>query len=453
MSTYSVQNMPSTEIINQFLSFFREHDHYELPGSPLVGPGNGTSFVIAGMQPLLPYLRGFVTPPSHKLTSLQRCLRTDDIDMVGTNGSKNTSFHMLGNWSVGDYGRREAITMALELLLDRFGLDVSNLWVTVFAGDPELCILPDEVAIEEWLRVGIPRERIVSLGVEDNLWEMGSGSGPCGPSSEIYVDRGSAFGCGSPTCQPGCSCERYLEIWNLVFMEFERLASGALVSLPHLNVDTGMGLERVATVLQGAESNYSIDLFLPASERLNELVKVQERGDSAIERRARRIILDHTRAVLLAGLEGVEPGRDGRNSVIRRLIRRAARQGRLLGIQGPFLGELVEPLAQGHGVLFTKEEHTHVPLLRDVIAHEETLFARVLSTGLRYLEQLEPDHDNTVSGEYLFRLHTEKGFPADLAVEILSERGINVDWSSYELSLEDHRRISRVSAEKHFHGI
>ncbi len=453
MNTYGIQYVSSTEIVNQYLSFFREHNHYELPSSPLVMPGNGTSFVIAGMQPLLPYLRGLTTPPSHRLTSLQRCLRTDDVDVVGTNGRKNTSFHMLGNWSVGDYGRREAITMALELLLDRFGLDASMLWVTVFAGDPELCILPDEAAIEEWLRVGIPRERIVSLGVEDNLWEMGNSIGPCGPCSEIFVDRGPAFGCGSPTCRPGCSCERYLEIWNLVFMEFERLPSGALVSLPQRNVDTGMGLERVATVLQGAESNFSIDLFLPASERLTELGQFQETGDSAIERRARRIILDHTRAVLLAGLAGVEPGRDGRNSVIRRLIRRAVRQGRLLGIQGPFLSELVEPLAQGHGTLFTTEEHAHMPSLRRVIAHEETLFARVLTTGLRYLEQLEPDNNNIVSGEHLFRLHAEKGFPADLAAEILSERGITVDWSSYEHSLEDHRRISRVSAEKHFRGI
>ncbi|GHO95786.1 hypothetical protein KSF_058340 [Reticulibacter mediterranei] len=161
--------------------------------------------------------------------------------------------------------------MALEFLLEHLGLDVSTLWVTVFAGDPELCILPDEAAIEEWVRVGMPRERIVPLGVEDNLWEMGGGVGPCGPCSEIFVDRGPAFGCGSPTCRPGCSCDRYLEIWNLVFMEFERLTNGALVSLPRRNVDTGMGLERVASVLQGAESSFSIDLFLSASERLTAL--------------------------------------------------------------------------------------------------------------------------------------------------------------------------------------
>lgn len=453
MSTCGIQYVSSVEIVERYLSFFREHDHYELPGSPLALPGNSTSFVIAGMQPLLPYLRGLTIPPARRLTCLQRCLRTDDIDAVGVNGPKNTSFHMLGNWSVGDYGRHEAISMALELLLEHLGFDLARLWVTVFAGDPELCILPDDAAIEEWSRVGFPREHIVPLGVEDNLWEMGSGIGPCGPCSEIFVDRGSEFGCGSSTCRPGCSCERYLEIWNLVFMEFERLPNGALVSLPQRNVDTGMGLERVASFLQGAESNFSIDLFLPASERLTELASRKETGDGSLERRARRIILDHMRAVLLAGLAGVEPGRDGRNSVVRRLIRRAARQGRLLGIQGPFLGELVEPLARGHSSLLTTEEHAQVPSLRRSIMREEMLFARVLTTGLRYLEMLEPDDGNVVSGEYLFRLHAEKGFPVDLAAEILSERGVNIDWTSYERSQEEHRRVSRVSAEKHFREV
>jgi alanyl-tRNA synthetase len=450
MNTYGIQYVSSREIVNRYLSFFRERGHHEMPGSPLALPGNSTSFVIAGMQPLLPYLRGQTTPPSSRLTCLQRCLRTDDIEAVGTSGRKNTSFHMLGNWSIGDYGRREAIAMAFEFLLEHLGLDLSTLWVTVFTGDPELCMLPDEAAIEEWVRVGMPRERIVPLGVEDNLWEMGGGVGPCGPCSEIFVDRGPEFGCGSPTCRPGCSCDRYLEIWNLVFMEFERLSNGALVSLPRRNVDTGMGLERVASVLQGVESSFSIDLFLPANERLTEL---QGRGEQTTERRARRIILDHLRAVLLAGFVGVRPGRDGRGSVVRRLIRRAARQGRLLDIQGPFLGELVEPLATGHGALFTVEEHALIPTLKESVTHEEMLFARVLTTGLRYLEQIEPDEQNVISGEQLFRLHAEKGFPADLAAEILSERGITVDWSRYERSKEEHRRVSRVSAEKHFRGM
>ncbi len=449
MNTYGIQYVSSREIVDRYLSFFCERGHYELSGSPLVLPGNSTSFVIAGMQPLLPYLRGQTIPPSPRLTCLQRCLRTDDIEAVGINSLKNTSFHMLGNWSIGDYGRREAITMALEFLLEHLGLEKATLWVTVFAGDPELCILPDEAAIEEWVRVGIPRERIVPLGVEDNLWEMG-GIGLCGPCSEIFVDRGPNSGCGSLTCRPGCFCDRYLEIWNLVFMEFERLTNGALVSLPRRNVDTGLGLERVASVLQGAESNFSIDLFLPASERLTAL---QAGGEQTIELRARRIILDHLRAVLLAGFAGVEPGRDGRGSVVRRLIRRAARQGRLLGIQGPFLGELVEPLALGHGSLFTGEEHALLPTLKERITHEEALFARVLTTGLRCLEQIEPDGRNVISGEQLFRLHAEKGFPVDLATEILSERGITVDWLQYERSKEEHRRVSRVSAEKHFRGM
>ena len=452
MTTHTVRYLSSVELVERYLSFFREHDHSELAGSSLVPPG-GTSFVIAGMQPLLPYLRGEVTPPSRRLTALQRCLRTDDVDAVGTNGSKNTSFFMLGNWSIGDYGKREAIEMANEFLLGPLGLDRSKLWVTVFEGNPELCLLPDEDAIEAWQRVGMPREHIVRLGMEDNFWTMGEGPGPCGPNSEIFVDRGTELGCGLPTCQPGCSCERFIEIWNLVFMDFERLPDGSLVPLPQRNIDTGMGLERIGVVLQEAESVFSIDLFQPANECLQELAPQGVAGGGSVEQRARRMIVDHTRAVLLAGLAGVGPGRDGRNSVVRRLIRRAARQGRILGINRPFLHELVVPLAQGHGSLLTPEEHTRISSIVHVITNEEKLFERVLTTGLRYLEQLEPDERGLIPGEQLFKLHAEKGFPADLASEVLADRGLSVDWTGYERMLEEHRKVSRVSVEKHFHNV
>ncbi len=445
-------HLSSIELVEHYLSFFRARNHVELPGSPLVVPGNSTSFIIAGMQPLLPYLRGQQVPPAPRLTSLQRCLRSDDADAVGTNARKNTSFFMLGNWSIGDYGKQEAIDMALDLLLNTFELDQTKLWVTVFSGDEQLKLPLDEDAIAGWLRVGIPRERIVPLGTEDNFWTMG-GPGPCGPNSEIFVDRSIAFGCGELTCQPGCVCDRFLEIWNLVFMQYERFQDGHLEPLPQRNIDTGMGLERTASVLQDTESVFSIDLFQPANMRLQDFAPLNIINDKAAELRARRMIVDHIRAALLADLAGVEPGRDGRGSVVRRLIRRAARQGRILGIDKPFLSELIVPLAHAHSTLFTSEEHTRIPTLVRSIAEEETRFERVLTLGLKYLVQLEPDALGQIKGSALFELHAEKGFPPDLAAEIITERGLTVDWSSYEPASEEHKRVSRVSAERHFHNV
>ena len=448
MQIHQMQSISSTDIVERYLAFFAARGHLELPGSPLVVPMASTSFTIAGMQPLLPYLRGQETPPSTRLTALQRCLRTVDVDAVGSNERKLTLFHMLGNWSVGDYGKRGAIELALELLPE-FGFERHSLWVTTFAGDAALGLPPDEQAVEEWLRQGFPAERIVPLGVDDNFWTLG-GPGPCGPCSEIFVDRGVELSCGKATCQPGCDCPRFLEIWNLVFIEFERFADGSLSRLPFLSIDTGMGLERVALLLQGVPSVFETDLFRPAAVRLNELAPAGVVGESSIEQRARRIILDHTRAALFAGLEGVTPGRDGRSSVLRRLVRRASRQGRILGIERPFLGELILPLAQSHTTLLTEQERQRLPIVRDMLTNEETQFAHVLTSGLKRLDKLVPGEQGMVAGEALFKLHAEQGFPSDLAAEVLAERGLLVDWSSYERALEQHREVSRVSAEKHF---
>ena len=460
MQISQMQSISSMSIVERYLAFFAARGHLELPGSPLVVPGASTSFTIAGMQPLLPYLRGQETPPSTRLTALQRCLRTVDVDAVGSNERKLTLFHMLGNWSVGDYGKRGAIELALELLHD-LGFERQSLWVTTFAGDPAFGLPPDEQAVEEWLRQGFPVERIVPLGVDDNLWTMG-GPGPCGPCSEIFVDRGLEIGCGKSTCQPGCDCPRFLEIWNLVFIEFERFADGSLSRLPFLSIDTGMGLERVALLLQGVATVFETDLFMPASTRLNELApdglqpvilseaKHLPVGEISIEERARRIILDHTRAALFAALEGVTPGRDGRSSVLRRLVRRASRQGRILGINRPFLGELILPLAQGHATLLTEGEQQRLPIVKDMLTGEETQFERVLTAGLKRLDKLVPGEQGLVAGEDLFKLHAEQGFPSDLAAEILAERGLQVDWSSYEHALEQHREVSRISAGRHF---
>lgn len=444
--------LSSREIIERYLSFFRMRGHHELEGNTLVIPENTTSFVIAGMQPLLPYLRGQVAPPARRLTSLQRCLRSFDADAVGTNNRKNTAFFMLGNWSINNYEKREAIMMAYEFMRNHLHLDPQQLWISVFAGDSEMCLLPDETAYQTWLDVGISRDHIVMLGSDDNFWTMGSGPGPCGPCSEIFVDRGPAYGCGLPDCKPGCECERFLEIWNLVFMEYERTIKGTLMPLPVRCIDTGMGLERTALVLQEADSVFSVDLFQPALSYLDSLVS-SEGVEPRDGLRARRMILDHTRAVLLAGLAGIEPGRDGRNSVVRRLIRRAARQGHLLGIERPFLSELIMPLVQGHQDLLLPAELQQVSALIHGINQEERGFAHVLKVGLRELARIQPDSRGVVPGERLYRLHAEKGFPADLAAEVLEQRGITIDWPGYDLAAQEHRRVSRASAETHFRAV
>lgn len=438
----------SAEIVQWYLAFFRARDHREIPGAPLVMEDGTTSFVIAGMQPLLPYLRGTVAPPAPRLTDIQRCLRSDDAQAVGTNGRKLTSFHMLGNWSIGDYGRREAIAHALALL-DELGFDRSKLWVTTFGGDEAQGLAPDDLVVEEWRRAGMPEERIVPLGMDDNFWSTG-GPGPCGPDTELFMDRGASTGCGDPLCKPGCACERFLEVWNLVFIEFQQQGDGSYTPLPLRSVDTGMGLERMAAALQGVLTVYETDLFVPVWERLASLASIGVAGGGDVEAKARRVIVDHVRAALFVYLAGVRPEHTGRGSVLRQLIRRAARQGRVLGLDQPFLGELVGPLVAAHGALLTAQERERAASLADALTQEERRFARVLTAGLRALGRIEPDGDGLVPGEELFVLHAERGFPVDLAAEVLAERGLRVDWSGYVRASEAHREVSRMSAERRF---
>jgi alanyl-tRNA synthetase len=445
MAHFDQPGLSSPEISRRYLAYFRARNHLEIRSAPL-SSAEGTLFVIAGMQPLLPWLRGQTPPPAPRLTALQRCLRTDDADAVGINGLKLSSFNMLGNWSIGDYGKREAIAYADELLTE-FGVDRSALWVTVFAGDPAHDLPPDDETLDEWRRVGQPEERIVPLGPDDNLWTM-NGPGPCGPCTEMFMDRGEAFGCGLPTCQPGCSCERFLEFWNLVFIEYEWLSDGSYTPLPLRSVDTGMGLERIAAVLQKKATLFDVDLFAGAQQRLAELTPTD--GDTLIRQRARRVIVDAVRAALYISLEGVVPRPDGRGSVVRRLIRRAARQGRILGLDQPFLGELTLPLVESAGDLFSPEERLRAPEIAALLTNEERRFARVLTTGLRLLDRIQPSPDGIVSGKQLFLLHAERGFPADLAAELLAERGVRVDWPGFEAAMERHHSISRVSVPHRF---
>ena len=433
-------NISSPEIARRYLAYFRERNHLEIAGASL-DETDGTLFVIAGMQPLLPWLRGQSTPPAPRLAAIQRCLRMDDADSVGVNGRKLSSFNMLGNWSIGDYGKREAIDFA-DAIMTEFGVDRSALWVTVFAGDAEAGLPPDEATMEAWRRIGQPEERIMPLGLEDNLWTM-NGPGPCGPCTELFIDRGGALGCGLPDCHPGCSCERFLEFWNLVFIEYEWLPDGSYTPLPLRSVDTGMGLERMAAVLQGTTTLFEIDLFAGAQQRIAELSPVA--NESPARERARRVIVDAARSALYIGLAGVVPGAGGRGSVIRRLIRRAARHGRALGLEEPFLGNLVEPLIERGEGLFSPEERERAPAIAALLTDEERRFTRVLTTGLRLIERMRPDSNGVISGEQLFTLHAERGFPADLAAEVLVERGLRVDWPGFEAAMARHHAISRAS--------
>jgi len=440
----------SERIAEIYLTFFTQHGHQRIAGAPLAIPETATSFIIAGMQPLLPYFRGAVVPLARRLTGWQRCLRTDDVEMVGSNASKMSAFYMLGNWSIGDYGRHEAISLAVGLLAE-LGIDQESLWVTTFGGDTELDLPPDEETRLEWLRAGVSDQRLVALGAEDNFWTTG-GPGPCGRDSELFVDQGEESGCGQPTCRPGCDCGRFLEIWNLVFIEFEQDADGILTPLPFMSVDTGMGLERIAMVLQQAPSVFETDLFTPALVQLEELISALEgplpsgRGVGQIRsgQQSRRMIVDHVRSSLLLLLEGIVPGHDGRGSALRRLIRRAATRGQLLGISSPFLSRLLVPLADAHGALITEAERRRLPEAVEMVRAEEQRFARVLRAGLRDLDRAALDADTVVPGEWLFQLQAERGFPADLAAEVLGDRGMQIEWPSFFAADLRHREVSRV---------
>jgi alanyl-tRNA synthetase len=444
----------SEQIAETYLSFFMKHGHQRIDGAPMAIPETTTSFIIAGMQPLLPYFRGALAPPAPRLTGWQRCLRTDDVELVGSNRRKMSSFHMLGNWSIGDYGRREAISLAVELL-GELGIDRKSLWVTTFGGDAALGLESDEEARLEWLRVGVPEPQLLALGAEDNFWTTG-GPGPCGRDSEVFIDFGPESGCGKPSCRPGCECERFLEIWNLVFIEFEQDRNGAISALPFMSVDTGMGLERIAMVLQHAPSVFETDLFTLALVQLEQLITAVETSSQASDspaenrsaERSRRMIVDHMRSALLLLLEGIVPMHDGRGSVLRRLIRRAATRGRSLGISKPFLSRLLLPLADAHGGLITEAERQRIPDVVEMVRVEEQRFAGVLKAGLQMLHHAVLDKNAMVPGEWLFQLQAERGFPADLAAEVLGERGILIEWPGFYAADLRHREVSRVKRKE-----
>ena len=433
--------LTAKELRQTFISFFVAKDHLVLPSAPLV-PQDDPSllWINAGMTPLKPYFDGRKTPPHPCAVSIQKCLRTNDIDNVGKTARHHTFFEMMGNYSFGDYFKREAIIWAWEFLVEVLALPKDRLWVSVFKDGEE----EDKEAAEIWLKdVGLSPLRLVYLGRESNFWEIGEG--PCGPCSEIYFDQGPEYGCG-PNCSVGCDCDRYLEIWNLVFTQFNRKADGTYEPLATKNIDTGMGFERVLSVIQKGETNYDSDLFHPYMQFLEERGAQPYHKSEGKTKMAYRVIADHLRALVFTLADGELPGNEGRGYVVRRILRRASRFGRHLGFSEPFLFKMVDLVVESMGAAYPeigeKKEH-----IAQVIQGEELRFQETLSQGLEILRQ-EINKLNQVKGKVLpgqkaFQLYDTYGFPLDLTKDALEEEGLTVAEQEFYSAMEEQRLRAR----------
>jgi alanyl-tRNA synthetase len=431
----------SNEIREGFLSFFEEKGHLRRPSASLVPRADDRSTLLttAGMQPQMPYFLGREAPPAPRTTTAQKCFRTPDIDEVGLDTFHLTFFEMLGNFSFGDYFKEGAIAYATEFIRERLQLDWDRLWVSVHAGDPELKLGPDREAIDLWKAIGMLPERIVELPSSENFWSVG-GPGPCGPDSEIYYDFGPEAGCGEPDCLPGCTrCERFLEFWNLVFMQYELHADGTLTELPKQNIDTGLGLERTARILQGVPSVYDTDGY----QRIMRWIAAESGvayGDSPDATKAHRVLADHGRGMTFLVGDGVTPSNEGRGYVLRRVIRRAAQHGLRIGMQAPFLAGLAGAVIDQMGEAYP-ELVEHRDEITQVLTAEEERFAETLERGMKLFE--EAAARGRISGDDAFTLQATYGFPIELTQELARERGLEVNDEEYTRLMEKHREISR----------
>jgi alanyl-tRNA synthetase len=430
----------TAELREGFLTFFEERGHLRCPSASLVPRADDRSTLLttAGMQPQMPYFLGRETPPGPLTTTAQKCFRTPDIDEVGLDGHHLTFFEMLGNFSFGEYFKEGAIAFAREFIQEHMKLDWDRVWATVHAGDPQMKLGPDEVAIELWQKVGMPIERIVPLPTVENFWSVG-GPGPCGPDSEIYWDWGLEHGCGEPDCAPACPrCDRFLEFWNLVFMEYEQHADGTLTPLPRQNIDTGLGLERGAAILQDVRSVYETDGYRQIMDWIAAESGVTY-GDSPEATKAHRILADHGRGMTFLVGDGVTPSNEGRGYVLRRIIRRAVQQARRIGLEDVhrLSGVVIEQMADAYPELPPQAES-----IERVIRVEEERFSETLERGLRLFEELASDE--AISAEQAFTLAATYGFPVELTVELAEERGQAVDVDGYGTEMERHREISRA---------
>ncbi len=436
--------MKSAEIRETYLSFFEERGHRRMPSASLVPPPEDTTtlLTVAGMQPFKPYFLGREQPPATRLTSSQTCFRTPDIEEVGKTLRHLTCFEMLGNFSFGDYFKEEAIPFGWKLSTEGFGFDPEAIWITVFGGDEELGLGPDEESIGIWKGLGVPDERIVKLPRSENFWQGGP-TGPCGPCSEMYLDRGLEYG--SEDDRPGDDSDRFLEYWNHVFMTYDLADDGSLTPLPQKNIDTGMGLERMAAILQGVESVYDTDLFRPLIELAEEKSGLKYGEDENVTR-AMRVISDHSRGMSFLLAAGVVPSNEDRGYVLRRVMRRAIQRGRALGLEGSWLADFTDRTIEMMG-----GAHPHVVAEKERIDRwvraEEESFGRTLDRGTALLEEIVEkaleQKNSWISADDAFRLHDTFGFPYDLTREMVEERGLAVDDQGFDELMEEQRNKSR----------
>jgi alanyl-tRNA synthetase len=434
----------TAELRKLYLEYFVARGHLLIPSSSLV-PYKDPSVLLttAGMQQFKPYFMGLAEPPSKRLTSVQKCFRTSDIDKVGLTARHCTFFEMLGNFSIGDYFKEGSIKFAWEFSLDYLKLDEDRLWISYFEGDD--AIEPDSEAVEVWTGLGLPRERMVGLPRSANFWGPVGPSGPCGPCSELYFDRGAEFGCSDPNCRPGCDCDRYVEYWNLVFTGYNMDEEQRLTPLPAQNIDTGMGLERVAALKQGVASVFFTDAFRPLVELGEEIAGIRFGEDPKVDV-ALRVLADHARAMTFLVADGVLPSNEGRGYVLRRVIRRAARFSRSAGMEPPFLERLAQRTIDLMGSAYPELVERRESILR--VAHtEEHRFNRTLDQGLVLVEEAmnraQEEGSAAFPGSVAFLLHDTYGFPIEVTREIVQERGLNLDQDGFETAMEDQRRRAR----------
>ena len=433
-----MQKLGTNEIRKRFLDFFESKGHYVGKSSSLI-PNNDKSLLLinSGMAPLKNYFSGVEVPPSKRMSTCQKCIRTGDIENVGKTARHGTFFEMMGNFSFGDYFKPEAITWAWEFITEHLNIPVEKLWVTVY--------LDDDQAHDFWEKeIGVPADRIVRLGKDDNFWEIGLG--PCGPCSEIYFDRGEKYGCGSPDCKPGCDCDRYLEFWNLVFTQFDRQEDGTYPELANKNIDTGMGLERMACIMQDVDNIFEIDTIKYIIQGIEELANIKY-GEDDKKDVSVRIITDHMRAMSFLIADGVLPSNEGRGYVLRRLLRRAARHGKLLGIKEDFLYKLYDRVKEVSGEAYPElvEKESYV---KKVIKIEEEKFNETLDQGVEilngYIAELKEANETVLSGDKAFKLYDTYGFPLDLTEEILEEQGFGIDEEGFHKEMEEQRQRARA---------